>query len=95
MNNAILNNARDIEYKKAFLDSMVYSTNTINTTIPGQIGFDPRKTKAEMANFLGVDKSRLRKLLNQKSSFKTIEMTNKLVSKETNSNQFENIAVSA
>ena len=37
----------------------------------------------------------LRKLLNQKSSFKTIEMTNKLVSKETNSNQFENIAVSA
>ena len=37
----------------------------------------------------------LRKLLNQKSSIKTIEMTNKLVSKETNSNQFENIAVSA
>ena len=37
----------------------------------------------------------LRKLLNQKSSIKTIEMTDKLVSKETNSNQFENIAVSA
>ena len=37
----------------------------------------------------------LRKLLNQKSSIKTIEMTNKLVSKKTNSNQFVNVAVSA
>ena len=37
----------------------------------------------------------LRKLLNQKSSIKTVEMTDKLVSKKTNSNQFENIAVSA
>ena len=37
----------------------------------------------------------LRKLLNQKSSIKIVEMTDKLVSKKTNSNQFENIAVSA
>ena len=37
----------------------------------------------------------LRKLLNQKSSIKTVEMTDKIVSKKTNSNQFENIAVSA
>ena len=37
----------------------------------------------------------LRKLLNQKSSIKTIEMTDKLVSKKTNSNQFVNIAVNA
>ena len=37
----------------------------------------------------------LRKLLNQKSSIRTIEMTDKLVSKKTNSNEFENIAVSA
>ena len=37
----------------------------------------------------------LRKLLNQKSSIRTIEMTDKLVSKKTNSNQFVNIAVNA
>ena len=37
----------------------------------------------------------LRKLLNQKSSIKTIEMNNKLVSKKTNLNQFVNIAVNA
>tara|TARA_R110000824_G_scaffold44620_3_gene129671 strand:+ start:85 stop:1659 length:1575 start_codon:yes stop_codon:yes gene_type:complete len=44
-------NQRELDYKKAFLDSMVYSTNTINTTIPGQIGFDPRKTKEEMEKY--------------------------------------------
>jgi UDP-3-O-[3-hydroxymyristoyl] N-acetylglucosamine deacetylase len=37
----------------------------------------------------------LRKLLNQKSSIKTVEMNDKLVSKKTNSNQFVNIAVNA
>jgi len=37
----------------------------------------------------------LRKLLNQKSSIRTIEMTDKLVSKKTNSNQFVNVAVNA
>jgi len=37
----------------------------------------------------------LRKLLNQKSSIRTIEMTDKLVSKKTNPNQFVNIAVNA
>ena len=37
----------------------------------------------------------LRKLLNQKSSIKTIEMNDKLVSKKTNPNQFVNIAVNA
>ena len=37
----------------------------------------------------------LRKLLNQKSSIKTIEMSDKLVSKKTNSDQFVNIAVNA
>ncbi|MDA9180947.1 UDP-3-O-acyl-N-acetylglucosamine deacetylase [Pelagibacteraceae bacterium] len=37
----------------------------------------------------------LRKLLNQKYSIKPVEMTDKLVSEKTNSNQFVNIAVNA
>jgi UDP-3-O-[3-hydroxymyristoyl] N-acetylglucosamine deacetylase len=37
----------------------------------------------------------LRKLLNQKSSIKTVEMNDKSVSKKTDSNQFVNIAVNA
>ncbi len=37
----------------------------------------------------------LRKLLNQKTSIKTIEMNDKLVSQKTNSNQFASIAVNA
>ena len=37
----------------------------------------------------------LRKLLNQKSSIKPVEMSDQLVSEKTNSNQFENIAVNA
>jgi len=33
-------NQRDIEYQKAFLNSMSKSTNKINTTIPGMIGYN-------------------------------------------------------
>ena len=35
-------NQRDIEYQKAFLNSMSKSTNKINTTIPGMIGYNKK-----------------------------------------------------
>ena len=35
-------NQRDIEYQKAFLNSMSKSTNQINTTIPGMIGYNKK-----------------------------------------------------
>ena len=46
-------NQRELDYKKAFLDSMVYSSKTINTTIPGQIGYDAkqRERDKEMQNY--------------------------------------------
>jgi len=36
-------NKRDLEYKKAFLSSMQKSESTMNTTIPGMIGYKPVK----------------------------------------------------
>jgi hypothetical protein len=46
-------NQRELDYKKAFLDSMVHSSKTINTTIPGQIGYDAkqRERDKEMQNY--------------------------------------------
>jgi len=40
-------NQRDIEYQKAFLNSMSKSTNKINTTIPGMIGYNKKLRKQQ------------------------------------------------
>lgn len=50
---ALVNNARDIEYKKAFLDAMIVSNTKIETKIPGQAGFE-RKNSMEKT-FKGSD----------------------------------------
>ena len=38
---ALTVNSRNLEYKKAFLNSMIYSSTTLNTTIKGQNGYKP------------------------------------------------------
>ena len=38
---ALTINARNLEYKKAFLNSMIYSSTKMNTTIKGQNGYKP------------------------------------------------------
>ena len=45
---ALVANQRNVEYNKVFLDSMVKSNTTLNTTIPGMIGHsDNNKKKRE------------------------------------------------
>ena len=50
---AILNNARDIEYKKAFLDAIIVSNTTISTAVPGQAGFKQEHSMEK--TFKGTD----------------------------------------
>tara|TARA_Y100001954_G_C15643484_1_gene518890 strand:- start:43 stop:927 length:885 start_codon:yes stop_codon:yes gene_type:complete len=38
---ALTVNSRNLEYKKAFLNSMIYSSTTLNTAIKGQNGYKP------------------------------------------------------
>lgn len=38
---ALTINSRNLEYKKAFLNSMVYSSTKMNTNIKGQNGYKP------------------------------------------------------
>ena len=49
----LLNNARDIEYKKAFLDAMIVSNTSFNTNMPGQTNYD-RENSMEQT-FRGTD----------------------------------------
>ena len=47
---ALVANQRNVEYNKVFLDSMVKSNTTLNTTIPGMVGHsDKNKKKREAA----------------------------------------------
>jgi len=48
-------NQRDMEYKKAFLNSMIRTNSTINTTIPGMHGYksiEDSDEKAKVEEFL-------------------------------------------
>ncbi len=48
-------NQRDLEYKKAFLNSMTKTNSTMNTTIPGMHGYKPIKDsdkKEQVKEFL-------------------------------------------
>ena len=50
---ALVANKRDIEYNKVFLDSMVKNKTTLNTTIPGMIGYNNQnKQKREAAKVM-------------------------------------------
>jgi hypothetical protein len=42
---ALTVNKREIDYKKALLSSISVSTNTINTNIPGQTGYQAPRIK--------------------------------------------------
>ena len=47
---ALTVNRRNVEYKQACLDSMLFATSRVNTQIPGQVGYDKdymQKTTAE------------------------------------------------
>jgi hypothetical protein len=52
---AIMASQRDMEYKEAFLNSMTKSGTTLNTAIPGMIGYDKKqdfeKKKKEYQQF--------------------------------------------
>jgi len=41
---AIEANSRDLQYKRAFLNSMVISNTRLNTTIPGMQGYKKEET---------------------------------------------------
>ena len=45
---ALVENKREIEYKKVLLDSMIRSSTTMNTTIPGMQGHKPKNIKSEL-----------------------------------------------
>lgn len=44
-------NKRESEYKKAFLGSMTKSNSTLNTSIPGMIGYKPVKDREQMNKY--------------------------------------------
>ena len=44
-------NKRELQYKKAFLSSMIKTNSSMNTTIPGMVGYKPEKTKKEMKKY--------------------------------------------
>ena len=51
-------NTRDLKYKKAFLNSMIFTNTQINTTIPGMRGYKKEqsldkidKAKEDYSNF--------------------------------------------
>ncbi len=50
---ALLNNSRDLEYKKAFLDAMIVSNTKMDTKIPGQEGYDEKTSTNRL--FKGSD----------------------------------------
>jgi len=37
---ALVTNQRDLAYKKAFLNSIMLQKTTLNTSIPGMVGYD-------------------------------------------------------
>ena len=60
---ALVSNQRDMEYKKAIMNAMTTSKSTLNTKIPGMIGYsgtkydnDIEKTKEMMTKFPGLFK---------------------------------------
>jgi hypothetical protein len=43
-------NTRDLQYKRAFLNSMIMTSTKLNTTIPGQIGYKSNESLDKMSN---------------------------------------------